>query len=308
MKYVNLFINYWKRGYALKRAINNHNIDIIYTFLFDASIVGIVAKIFTGVKQVSSVRFGSNHYYKRPITIKKIIEYLLYIMIYNSSNKIIANSVSGKLTLIKDMKITSKKIVVIHNGKPLFNKKNPTQSYIKKHSNEEIIIGFVGRLNKIKNPHMAIDAVSYLTTYYNINLIILGNEDGITIKELEDYAKDNKVKLQCLGNVNDLEHYYNIFDVLISSSTSIEGCSNVILEALSVGLPVVASDVGDNKLLLANKRGLIVASNDFNLFAKSLEYYIKNEDKMQGKRIQYIKNNFSVKKMIDKTRSILIQI
>ena len=229
-------------------------------------------------------------------------------MIYNSSNKIIANSVSGKLTLIKDMKIASKKIVVIHNGKPLFNKKNSSQSYMKKYSNEEMIIGFVGRLNKIKNPHMTIDAVSYLTTFYNINLIILGNEDGITIKELEDYAKDNKVKLQCLGNVNNLQHYYNIFDVLISSSSSIEGCSNVILEALSVGLPVVASDVGDNKLLLDDKRGIIVAPNDANSFAKALEYYLKNKDQLKCKRIQYVKKNFSVKKMVHKTRSILIQI
>ena len=94
-------------------------------------------------------------------------------------------------------------------------------------------------------------------------------------------------------------------NVLILPSVQTEGCSNVIIEALSNGVPVVAYNVGDNKLLLDKKRGLVVEKNFSHSFAKAVEYFINNNDDLKNKRIQYIMDNFDVNNMVNKTISVL---
>lgn len=303
VKYVNLFINYWKRGHALKRTIISNKIDIIYTFLFEASIVGMIANFFEDFKQVSSVRFGSNHYLLKPIKLKKSIEYFLYKIIYNRSWKIIANSYEGVKTLTNDMKISSSKITIIRNGFDF------EDNVLKKQSNnkrdKEKIIGFVGRLNLIKNPFHAMDVTSLLSKSYKIKLLIIGPEDGILISDLTKYAIKKNIDVEFTGNVERVNKYYRLMNVLILPSVQTEGCSNVIIEALSNGIPVVAYNVGDNKLLLDKKRGTVVEQKFPHLFAQSIEYYLNNNDDQKNKRIQFVIDNFNVKNMVNNTTSVL---
>ena len=306
LRYLGLFINYFKRAKILKKELKFYNSNVLYTWLFDASISGFLATIFTNINQISAVRFGANHYLIKPITLKKMVEYVLYIIIYHKSYKIIANSYAGMRTLINDMKIKKNNIRVIHNCFPIEkNLINPSLSTSFKNRNQ-IIIGFVGRLHKFKNPFFAIDAVSILGTHKSIKLQILGKEDGISIKELEAYAFQKKVNIECLGHIENIKSHLDKFNVFISTSSTVEGCSNVILEALSIGLPVVATDVGDNRLLLSNKRGKIISTHDTKSFANAIMYYICNEDKRQNERAQYIRDHFSINKMVDDTRSILV--
>jgi len=303
VKYVNLFINYWKRGHALKRTIINNKIDIIYTFLFDASIVGMIANHFVNIKQVSAVRFGSNHYFLKPRTLKKYIEYFLYKIIYNRSWKIIANSYEGKKTLTNDMRISSSKITVVQNGFDFED--NVSKKKLKERTGKRKIIGFVGRLNHIKNPFDAIDVTSLLSKSYKIKLLIIGPEDGILISDLSKYAIKNNVDVEFTGHVDIVNKYYRLMNVLILPSVQTEGCSNVIIEALSNGVPVVAYNVGDNKLLLDNKRGIVVEKNSSHLFTQAIEYYLNNNDDQKDKRIEFVIDNFNVNNMIKNTASIL---
>jgi glycosyltransferase involved in cell wall biosynthesis len=263
-----------------------------------------IAKFFTGVKQVSSVRFGSNHYLLKPIKFKKCIEYFFYKIIYKRSWKIIANSYAGKNTLINDMKISSSKIVVIQNGFN-FNKNVSKNILSKQKTDKSNIIGFVGRLNLIKNPFHAIYVTSILSKSYKIKLLIVGPEDGVLISDLTKYANKNNVDVEFTGHVEMINEYYQLMNVLILPSVQTEGCSNVIIEALSNGVPVVAYNVGDNKLLLDKKRGLVVEKNSSYSFAKAVEYFINNKDDLKNKRIQYIIDNFDVNNMVNKTISVL---
>ncbi|MEZ4872761.1 MAG: glycosyltransferase [Bdellovibrionales bacterium] len=62
--------------------------------------------------------------------------------------------------------------------------------------------------------------------------------------------------------------YMNALDVYCSTSTA-EAFSNSIGEAMSCGVPVIATDVGDSASIV-DKTGLIIASNDLDGLSQGL--------------------------------------
>lgn len=74
-------------------------------------------------------------------------------------------------------------------------------------------------------------------------LLVLGT--GPEEERLKEMAKSN---ICFLGHQTDVEKYYSLADFYISSSFS-EGLPNSVLEAMSVGLPVILSDIGPHKEL-----------------------------------------------------------
>jgi glycosyltransferase involved in cell wall biosynthesis len=72
------------------------------------------------------------------------------------------------------------------------------------------------------------------------------------------------IREKCLfvGNQERVEEYYRACDLTVLPSLH-EGMPNVILESLASGIPVIATDVADNNLLIGeNEVGLLVPSED----------------------------------------------
>ena len=304
IKFIGKFLNEFRRGIHLKRILNQKNIKTIYTILFDASIAGFYASILGDFIQISSVRFGDNHYKVKPYRLTKVIEFLQYILIYKRSKKIIANSFAGKKTLVKDMNINPKKIIVIQNGFKFSDTLSNATFNLKKDKQIKNI-GFVGRLNCIKNPFHAIYITSILSKSHKIKLLMIGREDGILTSDLNNYAKKINVDVEFIGHTEMISKYYQLMDILIVPSVETEGCSNVIIEAFSNGLPVVAYNVGDNKLLLSENRGKVIEKKLSHSFVNAVEFYLNNDDNLNDKRIQYIIDKFDVNNMVNKTKKEL---
>ena len=101
----------------------------------------------------------------------------------------------------------------------------------------------VGNLIELKGHHLVIDALRDLD---DTTLVIVGR--GPMRSELEQRAKAAGIshRVHFAGEVTqeELIDYYNAADLLVLASRS-EGMPNVVLESLSCGTPVVATDVGD---------------------------------------------------------------
>ena len=78
----------------------------------------------------------------------------------------------------------------------------------------------------------------------DVHLIILGEGDERT--EIETYIKNSNLAnyVTLMGFVEEPSSYISACDLLCLSSIS-EGFGNVLIEALSVGTPVVSTNVGD---------------------------------------------------------------
>lgn len=99
----------------------------------------------------------------------------------------------------------------------------------------------VGSLIPRKNMQLLVSAFSSLAPKGRGSLVILG--DGPEKQTLSD-GESSDVLL--MGNVDNVLNYLAHADVFVSSSLS-EGLPNTVLEALSVGLPVVLSEIESHK-------------------------------------------------------------
>jgi len=140
-----------------------------------------------------------------------------------------------------------------------------------------IVVGSVGRLQPVKQFELAIKAIARL--HDNVHLILVG--DGPLAGELT--AQANRANVS--GRVHLVGHHVNIgrwldaFDIFVNTSLS-EGMSQSILEAMAAGLPMVVTDVGDSKAMVAGADpcGLVVCASDVDAFAASLKKLVDNPD------------------------------
>lgn len=130
----------------------------------------------------------------------------------------------------------------------------------------------VGRLEKEKSYETLIQAFAILSKKINCRLIILGEgSERIKLQKLiKDLSLSDKVELK--GFVTNPRDYMLKSSVFVSSSIS-EALSTVIVEALGVGTPVVATDCnyGSSEILENGRYGKLVPIKNPEMLAAAIE-------------------------------------
>jgi teichuronic acid biosynthesis glycosyltransferase TuaC len=137
----------------------------------------------------------------------------------------------------------------------------------------ERLILYVGRLELKKGLLELIQAFAILRGRgRNVNLAIVG--DGTRGKQIEDYACKLQVAefTRFIGRETShgVSRWLAASDLLALPSYA-EGCPNVILEAISCGRPVVATNVGGIPEVVDRHSGVLVPPHDVAAFATALE-------------------------------------
>ena len=150
-------------------------------------------------------------------------------------------------------------------------KKNNLKIEIK---NKKKNIISVCRLVDQKNIFEILQIAKKLQIY---NFIILG--DGYLFDKVKIYIKSNNLKnVYLLGNKKDVFRYLYESDLFLSTSLY-EGHPISILEAMSIGLPIVASKVtGNIDTVKENYSGLFYKLGDINEACNCIERIMKNSD------------------------------
>ncbi|MEM7501115.1 MAG: glycosyltransferase [Pseudomonadota bacterium] len=128
----------------------------------------------------------------------------------------------------------------------------------------------VGHLIERKGHHLAIQALQQLPS--DVELRIAG--DGPMEASLRETAAACSVsdRVDFLGRLERpaLVDAYNAADILVLASSR-EGMANVLLESMSCGTPVVATDVWGAPEVVGDRSGELVASRDPADLAKGVE-------------------------------------
>lgn len=137
-------------------------------------------------------------------------------------------------------------------------------------------IGTVARLDPVKDQAGLVAAFARIVEDPRVLLVIAG--DGPCRAEIAravaDLGLEERVRL--LGERADVPSVLSAFDVFVLPSLG-EGISNTILEAMSTGLPVVATRVGGNpELVVKGSTGLLVPPGDRAALAGALKSYLDN--------------------------------
>ena len=131
------------------------------------------------------------------------------------------------------------------------------------------------------------------------NFVILGN--GYLLDKAKNYIKSKKIKnVYLLGNKKDVFKYLYESDLFLSTSLY-EGHPISILEAMSVGLPIVASKVtGNIDTIKNNFSGFFYRLGDINGAVNCIEKIMKNTDlrlKISNNAFLTHRKLFTTKKM-----------
>jgi glycosyltransferase involved in cell wall biosynthesis len=160
----------------------------------------------------------------------------------------------------------------------------------------DIVIGYAGSFSHGEGVPLLLEAFQSLSKRYeNIKLVIVGgkNVDGSDdvpqlINELALKERAIAIPLQPYELI---PRYLSVFDIACSPKIDCEGnrAANPIkiYEYMSMGLPVVASAVGEISNVMENRvDGFLVKPGDANDLERTLEYIIQNLDsaKEAGRR------------------------
>lgn len=137
---------------------------------------------------------------------------------------------------------------------------------------------YVGRLSEEKNLSALIEATGKLAGRFDVRLTFVG--DGPQRGQLEASAQHLGVTAEFLPFVNhrDLPAFFAQADAFVLPSFT-EGHPKVLLEAMSCGIPCVASDVGGNRAILTDgETGLLFDPRDAGALADALERVLSQEE------------------------------
>jgi glycosyltransferase involved in cell wall biosynthesis len=128
---------------------------------------------------------------------------------------------------------------------------------------DNVVIGSVGRAERQKRFDLLIEAFAKLAPRFpQLRLLIVGA--GSLLEELRAMVVRSGVESRCqlLGHRSDMLSLYQSMDMYVQSS-EYEGTPTVLLEAMAMRLPIVATDVGGTtELAERDRHALIVPSHD----------------------------------------------
>ncbi len=217
-------------------------------------------------------------------------------------HKYVALSKDIESWLVNSIGVPRDRIIQIYNGVDT-EKFKPRQKNAKRNDIKKIIT--IGRLQSEKDQMTLIHAFSILLARpknaQKIRLVIVGDgPDRIRIEEhIENMGLADQIDV--LGERDDIDRRLQECDIFALSSLT-EGISNTILEAMSCGLPVVATDVGGNpELVIHGETGFLVPRKDPEAMAEAIQFYLDEprlitEHGSKGR--QRVVENFSLVNMV----------
>jgi glycosyltransferase involved in cell wall biosynthesis len=198
----------------------------------------------------------------------------------------------------------NKKIIYIPNGvdQDIQFDQNATQTFLRALGIEpqNYILFAAGRIIKRKGCHILLNALEQIDS--DIPLLIIGDLDQIpsyakTLKELA--ANKRVIFIPAISNKGLLFGILNQCKLFVFPSTA-EGMSMMLLEAVSLDIPMVCSDIQDNTSVLGDTV-LYFRSDDAKDLADKIQYALNNSQDMEllaHKASDTIKNHYSWEKIV----------
>lgn len=194
-------------------------------------------------------------------------------------------------------------------------------------SDDELLIGIVGRLTEIKNHAMFLRAAARVKQLSNssdqrrMRFVIIG--DGSLRRTLEEQARELGLAddVVFLGTREDPELFYPALDVVALTSHN-EGTPLTLIEAMASERPVVSTAVGgvvdllgarlaDGEGYTVCERGITVKSGDVESFAAGLKRLAQDDGlrkELGGRGRDFVTRNYAKERLIDDMSNLYEQL
>ncbi len=223
------------------------------------------------------VRFGGETFYNNFDTSDdnrrriEVAEYCCREL--SDSARFVTNSHFARSAWAHRVHLPETAVTVIPNGVPSPDVADPTAAPPWTFPANAFVVGWVGRFHDIKRPRLWLDVAFELARRHaDVHFLMIG--DGPLRADAEARIARHGLEgcFVFTGVLSgSLSAGYRAMDVLLQTSAT-ESFPNVILEALSHGVPVVARPVGDIALILDDRRlGLCVDGDEVAAYVRVIE-------------------------------------
>ncbi|KGP74564.1 glycosyltransferase [Pontibacillus yanchengensis] len=276
--------------------------DLIQSWMYHADLFSVfLAKFFRKKVLFWGIRHNNTDFKENKFTTVLIVK--INKMLSKIPNKIISCSENGMREHI-NIGYNANNFLVIPNGfyLPDLNAFNKSEKNMLDPKITKII--HVGRWNKLKDYSNLLSSLKYVMDKgYSFELTLCGKDIDSNNTELLKMIESNKLsdRVKLLGRRNDVLHLMQSSDVLVSSSSG-EGFSNVIGEAMACETPCIVTDVGDSSYIVNNEEYTVPPKDYVSLgnaiinFINKSSYEVKNDGKLARQRVL---EKFEISKVVE---------
>ncbi len=273
----------------VRRHIKRISPHIVISFITNANFISIIATAFTGIPVVIAER--SDPYNEKNLSLS------IMRWFYKYASGVVFQTEGAKSYY--NSKIQNKGIVIPN---PVIAEQIDPLPF-EQRKNE---MAFVGRFNiKQKRQDIMVKAFKKVVEKHkNINLVFYGDGPDIDIvkKMVKEYGLNDNVIFA--GKVDNITSYLRKAKIFVLTS-DYEGIPNALIEAMSLGLPIVSTDCspGGARLLIQNNvNGVLVPKGSVDEIANAIDYLLSNPHVAEnyGKEARKIVKRFSPEKIMTK--------
>ncbi len=293
----------------LIKTVRQYRPDLLHTYICNLATVAVQPfmpsmKIVWGVRSsyVDFSRFDWVFHASHKLT----------CLLSHTADLIIANSQAGRLSHVA-AGYPAHKMVVIPNGidtrkfvpNPLARERVRAEWGV---TENEDLIGLVGRIDPMKDHETFLEAAFALSqSRQRVRFVCVGDGRSDYRAMLQSRACTMGLgdRILWAGSRTDVGDVYSALDVLVNCSSG-EGFSNVIGEAMACGVPCVATDVGDSRLVIG-PLGELILPKDPSALTKGIQQLL--DHRMASAEIRKrIVDRFSLEDLILRTERELLDL
>ena len=260
----------------LGRHMKTDHPDIVHTYFFWSILYGRLLKWAGRIKNLVENREDQGFDWGPH-------EYLWLRMTRSLLDKIICVSEAVKKVVLDREGVEESRIAVINNGVDLNHAQTGMQAETKRElgfKEDHLVLGMVANYNRavkgVANFLNAVPAIVSSIPSARFLFVGGGNEENALREKVITLGIGPYVVFA--GYRKDIHRYYEIMDISVLTSFS-EGLSLTLLESMSHGIPVVATEVGGNPEVVADgQTGYLVPVNDTRILVDRIVALLQDPD------------------------------
>jgi len=273
--------SFLKKVQSFNKLVRRYQPEIVHSVLFDANLVGRLSRMwkrnFIHLESLVNEMYSDYRLADPRVKKWKLEGYRWLDKItqpwgvdhFHANGEAVATHYKEKLS------INPKRITVIHRGREPNQYVGDDQNHerIRKElrTGNRLLLIHVGRHEYQKGQDVLLDAIDLLGEWKKkIQVVLVGREGNYTelIKEKITSCHLESIVVMA-GHRNDAAELLAAADIFVFPSR-FEGLSGALIEAEAAGLPIVCSDIGNNREVVSEANALPFAVNNADEMAKQI--------------------------------------
>jgi glycosyltransferase involved in cell wall biosynthesis len=298
----------------LMKLLKRNEVDVIETFTPDSNLLGIVAARLVGVP----VRVASHHGYIEGAP-RWRVRLHGWMVNHGYAQHLVAVSDRVRRIAIEEEGVRPELVSVILNGiQPVIQEKSRDDiwaAYQQEFSlnRGDFVYLSIGRLTVQKGHTYLLEAALKVVDHFDGHSVFLIAGEGHLREDLEKKAVQLGLQeaVYFLGNRDDIPELLSLADVFVLPSIW-EGLPLALLEAMSAGLPVIATKVeGVENVVEDGENGILLPTKDVGALAEAMIKIRDNPETLRiiGKRNSDLVNDeFTIDRMCEQYEELFQQL